>query len=145
MWRVLKEISFDEKINQFEEKLNEKISENGSNLSVGEKQLLCLTRSLLMDNKIIIMDEATSNIDINSEKTIQKVINEKLKEKTVILIAHRLETIMNMDKIILINDGEILEIGKPIDLINKKSFFYNLVNESGEENKNHLIGMVKNY
>lgn len=81
------------------------IKDNGNNLSVGERQLLCICRAILRKNKIVILDEATSNIDIVTESKIQKLIHENFKDSTMLTIAHRLNTIINSDKILLLDHG----------------------------------------
>lgn len=81
------------------------IKDNGNNLSVGERQLLCICRAILRKNKIVILDEATSNIDIVTENKIQKLIHENFKDSTMLTIAHRLNTIINSDKILLLDHG----------------------------------------
>ncbi len=90
-----------------------KVSENGSNLSAGEKQLICICRAILRKNKVVVLDEATANIDIVTEKKIQKLINEEFTSSTVITIAHRLNTIMNSDKVLVLSHGEIAEYDAP--------------------------------
>ena len=80
---------------------------------MGQKQLLCLARALLRRNKFLVLDEATSNVDMKTDAFIQKVIREKFKDTTVITIAHRLNTIADYDKVIVMRKGEIVEIGSP--------------------------------
>jgi len=82
-----------------------KITENGNNLSVGEKQLICICRAILRKNKIVVLDEATANIDVVTEKTIQKLIAEEFEGATVMTIAHRLNTIIKSDKVLIIDKG----------------------------------------
>ena len=79
-----------------------RIDEGGSNLSVGEKQLVCICRAILRKNKIVILDEATANIDVVAEQKILSLINEEFKESTVITIAHRLNTIIQSDEVLLL-------------------------------------------
>ena len=113
------------------EGLNMKISENGQNLSVGERQLICISRAILRNSKIIVMDEATSSVDNKTETLIQKAINGLLKDYTVITIAHRIKTILNYDKILVMSHGEIMEFDTPDNLINNKSsYFYEMYSKS---------------
>jgi len=86
-----------------------RIDEGGSNLSVGEKQLVCICRAILRKNKIVILDEATANIDVVTEQKILSLINEEFQESTVITIAHRLNTIMKSDIVLLLSQGRLLE------------------------------------
>ena len=110
--------------------LDYKIEDNGNNISVGEKQLLCIARALIKKTKIILMDEATANIDYRTESVLKKNINEDMKESTVITIAHRIKTIINYDKILVLKEGEIEEFDTPQNLIEKKGLFYQLYKES---------------
>ena len=110
--------------------LNQEISEGGSNLSVGEKQLICITRAILRKSKIIVMDEATASIDYKTEEMIQKAISELLNDSTFITIAHRIKTIINYDKILVLNNGEMVEFDSPKNLLEKKGLFYQLYKES---------------
>ena len=93
--------------------LETNIEERGHNLSQGEKQLICIARCLLQDCPIIIMDEATSNVDPRSEEILVRATNDFFAKRTQIIIAHRLSTIENCDRIIWLQDGEIKMIGTP--------------------------------
>lgn len=99
---------------------------NGSNLSNGERQLLCIARIMLQDPKILILDEATSNIDLMTEKKITKAIDLVTKDRTTIMVAHRISTIKNCDKIVLIKDHINYEEGTHKELIKKKGEYYKL-------------------
>ena len=110
--------------------LNYKIEENGHNISVGEKQLICIARAMLKKTKIMLMDEATANIDYRTEAALKKNIHEDMEESTVITIAHRIKTIINYDKILVLKEGEIEEFDTPENLIAKKGLFYQLYKES---------------
>ena len=124
-------IGFYETINRNNDGLYQNISEGGSNLSVGEKQLICITRGILRKTKIFVLDEATASIDMKTEKIIQKVLNEILKDSTMIIIAHRIKTVENADKILCLNNGEIVEFDTPMNLKkNKHSYFYELLSKS---------------
>jgi len=102
---------------------------NPHTLSVGERQLICIARALVNEKSIVVLDEATSSIDIATEKKIQNIFLELMNNKTTIVIAHRLSTIKDMDRIIVMNNGEIVEIGKHVELIDKKGFYYKLYNQ----------------
>ena len=110
--------------------LDYKIEDNGNNISVGEKQLLCIARALIKKTKIILMDEATANIDYRTESILKKNIHEDMKQSTVITIAHRIKTIIDYDKILVLKEGEIEEFDTPQNLISKKGLFYQLYKES---------------
>ena len=106
------------------------LEESGANLSIGQRQLLSFARALLLDSKIFILDEATSYIDSYTEKQIQKALDEVLKDRTGIIIAHRLSTIKNADKIIVLDKGEIQEIGSHNELLNNKGLYWKLWNNN---------------
>ena len=128
---VMKKIGFDYIINLNKDGLDQNISENGSNLSIGEKQLICITRAILRKSKIIVLDEATASIDYKTEEIIQKALNEILTNSTMISIAHRIKTVMNSDKILVLENGEIIEFDTPKNLLsNKNSYFYDFYSKS---------------
>ena len=107
------------------------ITENGSNISIGEKQLICIARAILRKSKIVIMDEATSCIDLKTENLIQKAVSELLSESTIITIAHRIKTIIKSDRILVLDQGRIAEYDTPSNLMNNKdSLFYELYSKS---------------
>lgn len=105
---------------------NEEVKERGATLSVGQKQLISFARALAYDPKILILDEATSSIDTESEQLIQTAIEKLLVGRTAIVIAHRLSTIQNADKIIVLHKGEIKEIGNHQELLAKRGIYYKL-------------------
>ncbi|WP_347273080.1 ABC transporter ATP-binding protein [Candidatus Kuenenia sp.] len=113
-------------INRMQDGLDTKISERGANLSVGERQFISLSRIILYDPQIIILDEATSSMDPISEVFIQEAMHKITKGKTSILIAHRLSTILHCDKIIELNRGEIIEEGTHEELLKKDSLYRQL-------------------
>lgn len=106
--------------------LHSLIEERGSNLSVGERQLIAFARILVFNPPILILDEATANIDSESEKLIQKATQKLMSHRTSILIAHRLSTIQSCDQIMVLHNGEILEIGSHHELINKQGAYFQL-------------------
>lgn len=113
-------------INNLPNGLYEMSSENGKNFSAGEKQLIAYARIFAHDPAIFILDEATANIDTQTEKLIQKSIDIISKEKTSIFIAHRLSTIINVDKIIVLNNGKIIEQGNHNELMREKGYYSKL-------------------
>ena len=128
--KILKEIGFE--YTESDDKILDKIIEQGgTNLSVGQRQLVCIARAILGKRKIILMDEATANIDMNTEKLIQNALNIALKDSTIISIAHRIKTIINFDKILVIDSGQIKEFDTPSNLLNNSnSLFFELYNKS---------------
>jgi ATP-binding cassette subfamily B multidrug efflux pump len=113
-------------IKELPQKYNEEVKERGATLSVGQKQLISFARALAYDPKILILDEATSSIDTESEHLIKQAIEKLLVGRTAIVIAHRLSTIQNADKIIVLHKGEIREIGNHQQLLAKKGIYYKL-------------------
>ena len=103
-----------------------KVEERGSTLSTGERQLLSFARTILRDPEILILDEATASIDTETEILIQEGLEELMKNRTTIAIAHRLSTISDMDRIIVMNRGEIVEVGNHHELMEKKGYYYRL-------------------
>lgn len=109
------------------------IAEGGKNLSQGQRQLLCLARALVSRSKILIMDEATASIDMESDILIQRALREEISECTLIVIAHRLSTIADFDRIIVLEKGEVVEMDKPSELMGVEGgIFRGLVEGSGE-------------
>ena len=127
---ILKNIGFEYTEND-DKILDKNIEQGGNNLSVGQKQLICIARALLRKTKIVVMDEATANIDMNIEQIIQKALNLFLKNSTVITVAHRIKTIINYDKILVLDAGEVKEFDTPENLMkNENSLFFELSSKS---------------
>ena len=116
-------------IEKLKDKYNTKIGENGIRLSGGEKQRLSIARAILKKSKIILLDEATSSLDAETEDKIQKAINYLTKNRTTIVIAHRLSTILNSNKIYVVNQGDIVAEGNHEELITKSSIYKNFYNK----------------
>lgn len=125
---VCKLTSCDKFINKLPNKYNEVLHNNGENLSQGERQLLSIARAMLDPGKILIVDEATSNIDTKTEIEIQKALSLIMKNKTSFTIAHRLSTIINSDKIILLKDGVVLEVGTHKQLLAQNGYYSSMYN-----------------
>ena len=104
------------------------INANGDNLSQGQKQLICIARLMLTKPTMLILDEATSNIDTRTELQIQEAFNSMMKGKTSFIVAHRLSTITSADLILVMNKGNIIEQGTHKELLAQKGFYYNLYN-----------------
>lgn len=121
-----------ENVNKFLD-LSSEISEGGSNLSQGQRQLMCLARSLLRSPKIILLDEATASIDYSSDAKIQETIRKEFQGSTILTIAHRLRSVIDYDKILVMDAGEVKEYDHPYSLLlNKQSAFYSMCEHSGE-------------
>ena len=119
----------------------EVVQERGANLSVGEKQLISFVRALVYDPKILILDEATSSVDVETERVIQNAIVKLLENRTAIIIAHRLSTIQNSDKIIVLHKGEVREIGTHDELMELKGIYYRLYQLQYREKKSKLANV----
>ncbi|KAI8072302.1 P-loop containing nucleoside triphosphate hydrolase protein [Gongronella butleri] len=113
--------------------LESPVSEDGHNLSHGQRQLLCMARALLRRNKVVIMDEATSSVDFETDRKIQKTIATEFSQCTILTIAHRLHTVIDYDRILVLDQGTIAEYENPFTLINDpQSVFYKMCRKSGE-------------
>lgn len=123
---VAKHVNAHHFINDFSDKYLEPVTERGSTLSAGQRQLIAFARALAYDPAILILDEATANIDTETEVLIQDALPRLLAEKTSLVVAHRLSTIQDSDKIIVLHKGEIREMGTHQELLNEKGLYYNL-------------------
>lgn len=126
--------------------LDYKISENGGNLSIGQRQLLCLGRVLLKNSQVLVLDEATSSVSLAIDEQIQEILKTKLSHCTILMVAHRLQTVMQADKIIVMDAGRVTEVGKPSELLRFESQFSAMVEETGPETSTHLrhLALVDN-
>ena len=131
--RASKIVCADEFISRMPEGYQTEVRERGSMLSQGQKQLISFARTLLSDPAILILDEATSSIDVQTEKALQIGLNAMLQGRTSFIIAHRLSTIRNCDKIMYIDDGGIMEVGTHDELMEKKGYYYRLYTSQLEE------------
>ena len=129
-----KQVYSDNFIKQLPEGYNTRLNEDTDNISHGQKQLLTIARTILSSKEVLILDEATSSIDTRTEKLIQKAMDKLMEGKTSFIIAHRLSTIKNADKIIVIENGEIIEAGSHEELLKQKGYYYNTLNAQIKEN-----------
>lgn len=132
LWQVLKEVSLDKHIRRMSEGLDTMVSESGSNLSGGQKQMMGIARALLTDAEYIIFDEATSAVDPESEKIIWQCIEKLSKKRTLIIISHRLSAIRHADQIIVLQAGVVEEVGNHEELMKKHGLYRTLVEEQNE-------------
>ena len=122
LWQVLQDVQLKESVKSLHGQLDHELLESGANISVGERQLICLARVLLQRNKIVFLDEPTANVDPETEKTILAVVREKLRDSTVMTIAHRLNTIKDCDKILLLKHGTVVEFDKFDTMVNTEEY-----------------------
>lgn len=125
--KAAKTANCDDIIKKFEDGYNTLIGENGSKLSGGERQRISIARAILKDAPIILLDEATASLDAENETQIQEAISKLIKNKTVLIIAHRMRTVTNADKIIVLKEGKVCEEGRPEELLKKNSIFKKMV------------------
>ncbi|CAC5389793.1 ABCC1 [Mytilus coruscus] len=127
LWKSLEHAHLKSYVEGLADKLNYECGEGGQNLSVGQRQLVCLGRSLLHKTKILILDEATAAVDMETDELIQKTIRSEFKDCTILTIAHRLNTILDYDKVMVLDQGKIAEFDGPNELLeNKTSIFHGM-------------------
>ncbi|GAB0099313.1 multidrug resistance-associated protein 1 [Sergentomyia squamirostris] len=131
VWRALEHAHLRAFVKGLTAGLNHEVSEGGENLSVGQRQLVCLARALLRKTKVLILDEATAAVDLETDDLIQRTIRTEFRECTVLTIAHRLNTIMDSDKVIVLDRGHITEFSSPTALLqDRKSAFYSMAKDA---------------
>ncbi|KAI9004539.1 multi drug resistance-associated protein MRP [Hyaloraphidium curvatum] len=132
LWGALEMAHLKELVSGMEGGLNAEVRENGENFSAGQRQMLSLARALLRRTKILILDEASANLDLDSDALVQATIKEAFAGSTIITIAHRLNTVLDYDRIVVLSNGQILEVGPPEKLLaDRQSAFYALAKEAG--------------
>ncbi|NWX34145.1 MRP1 protein, partial [Notiomystis cincta] len=131
IWRSLELAHLKNFVSSLPDKLNHECAEGGENLSVGQRQLVCLARALLRKSKILVLDEATAAVDLETDKLIQSTIKSQFEECTVLTIAHRLNTIMDYTRVLVLERGEVVECGSPDQLLQEKGIFYSMAKDSG--------------
>ncbi|XP_046989232.1 ATP-binding cassette sub-family C member 4-like isoform X1 [Schistocerca americana] len=131
LWRTLDEVELRESLHD-SLGLQTRVLDQGSNFSVGQRQLVCLARAILRDNRILMLDEATANVDNNTDSLIQKTIRLKFAHCTVLTVAHRLNTIIDSDKVLVMDAGRMVEFDHPHVLLqNEEGYFYKMVQQTG--------------
>ncbi|CAH1406845.1 unnamed protein product [Nezara viridula] len=132
IWRALELTCLDSFVKKLPARLQHEVTEGGENLSVGQRQLICLARALLRKTKILVLDEATGAVDLTTDDFIQNTIRTKFADCTVLTIAHRINTIMDYDRVLVLDQGCVLEYDPPAILLeNKSSAFYKMAHDAG--------------
>lgn len=140
----MEEVELKHVLDELPAGLDSKMAEGGSNFSVGQRQLLCLARAIIRNNKILVLDEATANVDPQTDNLIQTTIRNRFANCTVLTIAHRLHTIMDSDKVLVMDAGKNVEFDHPHTLLqNQKGVFSSLVRQTGKATAKHLRSIAE--
>ncbi|KAG0056681.1 hypothetical protein BGZ83_003924 [Gryganskiella cystojenkinii] len=143
LWQVLETSDLKAYVQSQEGGLDAMVSAHGENLSVGQRQLVCLSRALLAKSKIVVLDEATASVDLATDALIQKAIRIDFAHSTVVTVAHRINTIIDYDRILVMHQGQVAEYDTPRNLLsNPDSVFSNMVAETGAQNTAHLRALA---
>ncbi|KAM9802672.1 ATP-binding cassette sub-family C member 4-like isoform 2-T2 [Syngnathus typhle] len=144
LWNALREVQMKAAVEELPNKMETLLTESGSNFSMGQRQLLCLARAILRKNRILVLDEATANVDPRTDSLIQKTIRGKFQECTVLTIAHRLNTIIDCDRILVLDASKIHEYDEPYVLLqNHRGLFYQMVQQTGPAEAASLLHAAK--
>ncbi|KAH9567461.1 hypothetical protein CY35_03G029200 [Sphagnum magellanicum] len=139
VWEALDKCQLGAIMRTKDEKLDATVGENGENWSVGQRQLVCLSRALLKHTRILVLDEATASVDSVTDNVIQGTLRTEFKDCTVVTIAHRIPTVIDSDRVLVLSDGRVAEYDVPVRLLeNKNSFFAKLVAEYNLRSMNHI-------
>lgn len=140
IWSALEEVKLRSSI----DRLDYMVTEGGTNFSVGERQLICLARAILRNNKVLVLDEATANVDPQTDALIQQTIRDKFQKCTVLTVAHRLHTVMDSDRIMVMEAGSIREFDHPHRLLqNRNGILRDMVEATGPQEKEMLKRMAE--
>jgi ABC-type multidrug transport system fused ATPase/permease subunit len=131
LWAALDRVSLKNYVSTLPAQLSFNVVQNGENFSCGQRQLICLARALVRKAKVLVMDEATAAIDVETDSVIQKTIREDMKDCTILTIAHRIGTVIDSDRVLVIGEGRMVEFDTPEELVRRKGVFYKLAKEAG--------------
>lgn len=121
LWNVLEQVELKGFVGGLDRGLLSEVRESGQNFSVGQRQLFCLARAILSQNRILVFDEATANVDQSTDDSIQVIIRKEFQNCTVLTVAHRLRTVINSDRIVVMDDGRIVQVGSAKELIEEEN------------------------
>nr|CAD7572757.1 unnamed protein product [Timema californicum] len=140
LWNALEEVELKDSV----ESLSHKVNAGGTNFSAGQRQLVCLARAIVRNSKVLVLDEATANVDPQTDTLIQGTIRRKFADCTVLTIAHRLNTIMDSDRVLVMDAGTMVEFGRPYELLqNQGGYFYSMVQETGKSTAEQLYQIAQ--
>ncbi|KAF9142606.1 hypothetical protein BGX30_002585 [Mortierella sp. GBA39] len=140
LWEALERAHLKSHISALAGGLSFEVAQNGDNFSVGQRSLICLARALLRKTKVLVLDEATAAVDVETDDLIQKTIRKEFKDRTILTIAHRIKTVMDSDKILVLEKGRVQEFESPRTLLTRKeSLFYQLAEQAGEIDAPHHL------
>eukprot|EP00050_Salpingoeca_kvevrii_P019493 m.86620 g.86620 ORF g.86620 m.86620 type:complete len:1342 (+) comp8438_c0_seq2:3-4028(+) len=144
IWLALEHVQLASFVRSLDGELESQIQERGDNISVGQRQLLCLARAILRNNKVLVLDEATANVDFETDALIQQTIRSQFSSCTVLTVAHRLRTIMDSDRVIVMDQGRVVEMDVPYLLLqDPQSLFSQYVNRSAPQEAQALLAIAK--
>ncbi len=143
LWSALEKVQLKAVVEALPGRLEASLAESGANLSIGERQLICASRALLRRTKILVLDEATAAVDLETDALIQEIIRREFAHCTVLTIAHRLNTIIDCNRVLVMDGGTIQEFGKPYELLKAKGAFYEMCKKTGPAMFSHLYQTAK--
>jgi ATP-binding cassette, subfamily C (CFTR/MRP), member 4 len=130
--KALEEAHMGDAMKKLPKGLHSMVSEGGSNFSVGQRQLLCLARAVLSKSRILILDEATASVDRRTDQMLHETLEEAFRDSTILAVAHRLDTVIENDYILVLGQGKVLEYGPPAQLLRAGGAFRKMVEDTGE-------------
>lgn len=140
---ALDDVHMSDAVQALHDGLDTIVAEGGTNFSVGQRQLLCLARAILRRNRILVLDEPTANVDSRTDTLLQEAVAKSFHDATILAVAHRLDTIIEYSRILVLGGGRVLEYGSPRELVSRRGEFYSMIQETGEESAANLIARAK--